>query len=96
MDKKTGASELLKGIENGMIQTVETGNVLTVMQDGIRMFDIEFSYAAFAEQRKQAMRLIREMVAAHNAETLNAKKESEAASKQAAEDTKILRFTNDS
>lgn len=56
-----------------MLQVHEAGNVVVVSQDGMKMFDIEFSYAVYKANRVTAMRLIDEMVAAHNAETLNAK-----------------------
>lgn len=76
-----------------MIQTIDTGNVKTVMRDGIRMFDIEFSYAIDANQRKRATEILAAMVAAYNAEEINAINETAAALAEVAE-SPILRFTN--
>lgn len=76
-----------------MIQAIDTGNVKTVMRDGLRMFDIEFSYAIDANQRKRAIELLNGMVAAYNAEEINAINETAAALKAQAE-SPILRFTN--
>ncbi len=56
-----------------MLQIHEAGNVLVVSQDGVKTFDIEFSYATHKGNQINAMRLVIAMVAAHNAETLNAK-----------------------
>lgn len=60
-----------------MLEIHEAGNVVVVSQDGMKMFDIEFSYAIHKANRVTAMRLIDEMVVAHNAETLNAKSSKE-------------------
>ena len=76
-----------------MIQTINTGNVKTVLRDGIRMFDIEFSYAIDGAQRKRANALLAEMVDSYNAEEINALKETAAALKVEAT-SPILRFTN--
>ena len=52
-----------------MLHKHKAGNVVTILQDGVRLFDIEFSYAAYPEQRNDAMQVIDAMIAAHNAET---------------------------
>lgn len=54
-----------------MIQVIDTGNVKTVMRDGIRLFDIEFSYAVDVKQRRNATDVLEAMVDAFNAEEIN-------------------------
>ena len=76
-----------------MIQSIDTGNVKTIMNNGLRMFDIEFSYAIDGAQRKRATDLVESMVAAYNAEEINAAIETGKAMN--ADNNKILRFTND-
>lgn len=74
-----------------MIQVIDTGNVKTIMNNGLRMFDIEFSYAYDGAQRKRATQLLEAMVSAHNAEEINAGIEANKALN--ASENSILRFT---
>ena len=74
------------------INVISTGNVQTVMLDGIRQFDIEHSYAVDGASRNRGELLLAAMVAAYNAIELRRENNADALA-LAVSKNKILEFT---